>query len=69
MDKQLSEILQNTLSGDRHSCISGHEECTAQLKDLITSLLRDCVSETWGAKDFSHAQALFDEFLKKRNNP
>jgi hypothetical protein len=39
------------------------------IQDHITSLLRDCVSETWGAKDFSQAQTLFNEFLTKKNIP
>jgi hypothetical protein len=34
--------------------------------DLV-SLLRDCVSETWGAKSFNEAQELFDKFLLKNN--
>ena len=33
----------------------------------IVGLLRDCVSETWGAKSFSEVQILFDKFLESKN--
>lgn len=32
----------------------------------IIGLLRDCVSETWGAKGFTEAQKLFDAYLLKK---
>lgn len=35
----------------------------------LTEILRDCVSETWGAKSFSEAQQLFDKFLESRKIP
>ena len=36
-----------------------------QPKADIVSLMRDCVSETWGAKSFREAQTLFDKFLSQ----
>lgn len=49
--KSIKEAIEGVLNGDNGNLIS---------------LLRDCVSATWGCKDFKHTQDMFDKFLSDR---
>ena len=49
--QSIKEAIEGVLNGDNGN---------------LVSLLRDCVSATWGCKDFKHTQDMFDKFLSDR---
>jgi len=59
----LNSVLMTLIS----YAVFGSLNLKKQQDESQISLLRDCVSETWGAKNFNDAQELFDKFLKSRN--